>query len=82
MLKYICMRASSYAKSIVKPIRSIQTGPPLIECKDDELKQIFEKDLIIKEDFISEEEEASLLNEIEPYMKRLRYEYDHWDEVS
>lgn len=33
-------------------------------------------------DFISESEEKSLLNEIEPYMKQLRYEFDHWDNVS
>lgn len=36
----------------------------------------------IHNDFISEAEENSLLNEIEPYMKRLRYEFDHWDNVS
>ncbi|KPJ13428.1 putative alpha-ketoglutarate-dependent dioxygenase ABH7 [Papilio machaon] len=29
--------------------------------------------------FVSEEEEASLLAEVEPQLKRLRYEYDHWD---
>ncbi|EFN75281.1 alpha-ketoglutarate-dependent dioxygenase alkB homolog 7, mitochondrial [Harpegnathos saltator] len=29
--------------------------------------------------FISEKEEEILLQEIEPYMKRLRYEFSHWD---
>ncbi|XP_012216995.1 alpha-ketoglutarate-dependent dioxygenase alkB homolog 7, mitochondrial [Linepithema humile] len=29
--------------------------------------------------FISETEEDSLVQEIDPYMKRLRYEYSHWD---
>lgn len=38
--------------------------------------------MTVHNDFISEAEEASLLNEIEPYMKRLRYEFDHWDNVS
>lgn len=32
--------------------------------------------------FISEEEENILMQEIDPYMKRLRYEYSHWDNVS
>lgn len=32
--------------------------------------------------FISEKEEEVLMREIEPYMKRLRYEYSHWDNVS
>ncbi|CAG0888652.1 unnamed protein product, partial [Darwinula stevensoni] len=31
--------------------------------------------------FLSEEEESSLMSEIEPYMKRLRYEFDHWDDA-
>lgn len=32
--------------------------------------------------FISEEEEIILMQEVDPYMKRLRYEYSHWDNVS
>ena len=36
----------------------------------------------VYEDFISEDEEKSLINEVEPYLKRLRYETDHWDDVS
>lgn len=33
-------------------------------------------------DFISEKEEDILIQEVDPYMKRLRYEYSHWDNVS
>lgn len=33
-------------------------------------------------EFISEEEEKELHEEIEPYMSRMRYEFDHWDDVS
>ncbi|XP_073947910.1 alpha-ketoglutarate-dependent dioxygenase alkB homolog 7, mitochondrial isoform X2 [Choristoneura fumiferana] len=29
--------------------------------------------------FISEEEETALLAELEPVLKRMRYEFDHWD---
>lgn len=32
--------------------------------------------------FISENEEDSLMQEVDPYMKRLRYEYSHWDNVG
>lgn len=32
--------------------------------------------------FINEQEESILMQEIDPYMKRLRYEYSHWDNVS
>ena len=61
--------------------QSLRAKSSLIECNDPELAAIFEKDLIVKENFISVDEEVSLLNEIEPYMKKLRYEYDHWDDV-
>lgn len=32
--------------------------------------------------FISEKEEDVLIQEVDPYMKRLRYEYSHWDNVG
>jgi len=38
--------------------------------------------LFVYEDFISEDEERSLFDEVEPYLKRLKYEHDHWDDVS
>lgn len=48
---------------------------------EDERKN-FIKDMQVIPSFISEDEEIHLLNEIEPYLKRLRYEFDHWDDVS
>lgn len=33
-------------------------------------------------EFITAEEEKQLHEEIEPYMSRMRYEFDHWDDVS
>jgi len=32
-------------------------------------------------DFISEDEEQSLVSEVQPYLRRLKYEHDHWDDV-
>lgn len=42
----------------------------------------FLRNIYVFEDFLTENEEKSLLNEIEPYMKKLRYEFDHWDDVN
>ena len=39
-------------------------------------------DMIVFDDFITEKEELELLHEVDPYMKRLRYEVNHWDDVS
>lgn len=36
----------------------------------------------VRENFISEEEERALLRELEPGLKKKRYEFDHWDDVS
>ena len=45
-------------------------------------KEAFIKDLRVIEDFISESEEKSFMDELEPYLKRMHYEYDHWDDVT
>lgn len=37
--------------------------------------------MLLMESFITSTEEESLLKEVEPYLKRLRYEFDHWDDV-
>ncbi|XP_033157172.1 alpha-ketoglutarate-dependent dioxygenase alkB homolog 7, mitochondrial [Drosophila mauritiana] len=41
----------------------------------------FRQHMRIITDFISEPEEQQLHEEIEPYMSRLRYEFDHWDDA-
>uniref|UniRef100_A0A1A9WT23 Alpha-ketoglutarate-dependent dioxygenase AlkB-like domain-containing protein n=1 Tax=Glossina brevipalpis TaxID=37001 RepID=A0A1A9WT23_9MUSC len=46
-----------------------------------EEKHYFLQDMRILANFISEDQEQQLLNEIEPYIKRLRYEFDHWDDA-
>lgn len=40
------------------------------------------KDMVVLENFLSEEEEKKIFDEVEPYMSRLHYEFDHWDNVS
>ena len=54
------------------------------QCTADEFdnfRQLVLKDFIVVKDFISENEENLLLREVEKALKRLRYEYDHWDGV-
>ena len=54
-------------------------------CSIEELEKV--QDLVagnleVRENFVSEEEEVMLLKEVEPYLKRQKYQYDHWDDVS
>ncbi|XP_004530451.1 alpha-ketoglutarate-dependent dioxygenase alkB homolog 7, mitochondrial [Ceratitis capitata] len=44
-------------------------------------KQSFLKDMRLHTNFVSHEEENKLIEEIEPYMKRLHYEDAHWDDA-
>lgn len=37
--------------------------------------------MVVHEEVITEEEESSLMKEIEPYFKRTKYESSHWDHV-
>ncbi|EDO38222.1 predicted protein, partial [Nematostella vectensis] len=45
----------------------------------EKLQDLVSGNLEVCEDFISAEEENLLLKEIEPYLKRQKYQYDHWD---
>lgn len=59
-------------------------GQPRIEYVGEwpaEDKKAFAVDMALMENFISPTEEESFLKELEPYLKRLRYEFDHWDDV-
>ncbi|KAJ9579112.1 hypothetical protein L9F63_024781 [Diploptera punctata] len=48
---------------------------------DDSAKVALARDMVIHEEFLSEEEEKSIFQEVEPYMKKLRYEFAHWDDA-
>lgn len=45
----------------------------------EDVKQKFIQDMSVIENFISSQEEEEILAEVEPYLKRLKYETDHWD---
>ncbi|KAL8584311.1 hypothetical protein ACOMHN_014730 [Nucella lapillus] len=50
-----------------------------LTATDADTEMILGKDMLVFPDFLSEAEEKSILAEVEPYMKRLRYQFDHWD---
>lgn len=52
------------------------------QSEEPELRAAVLRDMQVFPDFVSEAEEAALLDELEPYLKRMRYEFDHWDNVS
>ena len=53
----------------------------LISASDDVTGNLMAKDFLVYVDFVSEEEEKSIFDEVEPYLKRLKYESSHWDDV-
>lgn len=46
-----------------------------------EVHEKFLKDMIVIDNFILPNDEKTLMEEIEPYLKRMRYERDHWDDA-
>lgn len=48
---------------------------------DSALAAKFSSSFLVHEDFVTAEEEAALMSEVEPHLGRLVYEKDHWDEV-
>ena len=53
-----------------------------IDSADSSILDMLKDSFLLYEDFISPEEEDSILQEIEPYLNRLKYEFNHWDDVS
>lgn len=65
------------------PINLIRQCSTRESIQDNDFKNWKEKlrsTMTIYPNFITNEEEKSLLNEVEPYLKRMRYEYSHWDD--
>ncbi|XP_050402968.1 alpha-ketoglutarate-dependent dioxygenase alkB homolog 7, mitochondrial [Patella vulgata] len=75
------LRSCGYSKTAA--IIQIQTQDPqsYIEASDDETFKILANDMLVYDNFLTKEEEKSLITEIEPVVKRMRYEYEHWDDA-
>ncbi|XP_047500704.1 uncharacterized protein LOC125046799 isoform X3 [Penaeus chinensis] len=46
-----------------------------------ETREAVSSSFVVLRDFVTEEEEKTLLKEVEPHLKRLHYEHDHWDDA-
>lgn len=57
-------------------------GEPLIVGSSKELVQKLGSQVQVRTGFITVEEEQALLRELDPGLKKKRYEFDHWDDVS
>ncbi|CAH0548885.1 unnamed protein product [Brassicogethes aeneus] len=71
-------------KKLEKPVLNCPNYIQLSEDFNSENVELVDKlvtDMTIYEDFLSDTEEKSILEEIEPYMNKLRYEFDHWDDA-
>lgn len=55
---------------------------PLIVGSSRELVHKLGSQVQVRTGFITEEEEQALLRELDPGLKKKRYEFDHWDDVS
>ncbi|XP_064626848.1 alpha-ketoglutarate-dependent dioxygenase alkB homolog 7, mitochondrial-like [Lineus longissimus] len=66
-------------KNIHTNLANLVPSLSCMDASDDSTFSTLSSDMLIYENFIDEEEERDLFNEIEPYVKKLRYEYDHWD---
>ncbi|XP_035511427.1 alpha-ketoglutarate-dependent dioxygenase alkB homolog 7, mitochondrial [Morone saxatilis] len=70
-------RRSSCARSGLSPCGH----PALIVGSSRELVQRLGSQVEVRTGFITEEEEGALLRELEPGLKKKRYEFDHWDDA-
>lgn len=59
--------------------RLCTSSETLFEASDDVTLSQIVPFFKVRLDFVTEKEEALLLEEIEPHIKRLRYEKSHWD---
>ncbi|CAL1538635.1 unnamed protein product [Lymnaea stagnalis] len=50
-----------------------------LDAKDKDIYEILSKNMSVQNDFLTEEEEQSLIEEVERSMRKLRYESSHWD---
>lgn len=73
-----CLSSCASSGLLTLPIRD----EALIVGSSRELVQRLGSQVEVKTAFITEEEEGAFLAELEPGLKKKRYEFDHWDDVS
>merc|ERR1711942_252693 len=73
-------RWASIVASNSKIFLKSAVNPNLLASNEDCLREL-ESGLILISDFIEESEEISLFDEVNPYLRKLRYEKSHWDDA-
>ncbi|KAM4597928.1 alpha-ketoglutarate-dependent dioxygenase alkB homolog 7, mitochondrial [Polymixia lowei] len=75
-----------HSTSPLRCLTSLSGLSPLRECdfivgSTWELVQRLRTEAEVRTGFISEEEECALMQELEPGLRKKRYEFDHWDDA-
>ncbi|CAG9791130.1 unnamed protein product [Diatraea saccharalis] len=65
--------------SAASDLNHLEVCPTWPADEEPELRANVLRDMRIIPNFITEQEETTLLAELEPVLKRMRYEFDHWD---
>ncbi|XP_022120746.1 alpha-ketoglutarate-dependent dioxygenase alkB homolog 7, mitochondrial isoform X1 [Pieris rapae] len=83
-LRFLCstekvIQPKGDIQKISGDLRMIEFLPSWKADEDTDLRKQVVRDMRVIPDFINETEEISLLSEVEPQLKRMRYEFDHWD---
>lgn len=52
---------------------------PWLSCESPRVEAMVRADVEVSEEFVSEEEERLLVKDVEPTLRRLKYQFDHWD---
>ncbi|KAK2159826.1 hypothetical protein LSH36_145g03039 [Paralvinella palmiformis] len=67
-------------REVDDPGKELKCKDP-VDASDSDTEQVIRNDVMVVQDFLNEAEEETLFNEIEPHLKRLRYEVNHWDDA-
>ncbi|XP_059480172.1 alpha-ketoglutarate-dependent dioxygenase alkB homolog 7, mitochondrial [Neocloeon triangulifer] len=79
--RFFCNQRSALEKSNTEKVLEIPGCFHFHANFDQELQRKIVESMLIYPDFITQLEEETIYAEIQPYLKRLRYEFDHWDDA-
>ena len=81
-ISFIYRQLSTKLEQSSKCTYSLAPFEDVLECTDKKTEDILRTGLEVYDNFITEDEEKSLYDEVQNHLKRLRYENSHWDDVS
>ncbi|XP_057673673.1 alpha-ketoglutarate-dependent dioxygenase alkB homolog 7, mitochondrial [Corythoichthys intestinalis] len=77
----VCKSSVRYVNSLADSDLKTERDLPLVIGSSQALVQKLGTQVEVRTAFITEEEEVALLLELEPGLKKKRYEFDHWDDA-